>query len=170
MKLTAKEICIFALLGVVMFISKLIMEFLPNMHLLAMFITAFTVVYRKKALYPIYIFVFLLGLYNGFNTWWIPYLYIWTVLWALVMVLPKNMPRKAAVPVYILVCALHGLAYGTLYSPVHAILYSFSLKQMLAWIAVGFPWDVMHAVFNAFSALLVIPMVELLKKVNKTSH
>ena len=33
------------------------------------------------------------------------------------MLLPKNMPRKAAAVVYPLVCALHGLAFGTLYAP-----------------------------------------------------
>ena len=56
MKLTIKEISIFSMLGALMYASKVIMEMIPNVHLLGVFIVAFTVVYRKKALYPICIF------------------------------------------------------------------------------------------------------------------
>ena len=94
MKLTTRELTIFAMLGAAMYASKIIMEFAPNIHLLGVFTIAFTVVYRKKALYPIYIYILLLGLFNGFSTWWIPHLYVWTVLWAVVMALPKKMSAK----------------------------------------------------------------------------
>ena len=59
MKLTTRELTIFAMLGAVMYASKTIMEFAPNIHLLGVFTIAFTVVYRKKALYPIYIYILL---------------------------------------------------------------------------------------------------------------
>ena len=81
MKVTVRELTVFAMLGAVMYASKMIMEFAPNIHLVGVFIVAFTVVYRKKAMYPIYVFVFVSGLFGGFSTWWIPYLYIWAVLW-----------------------------------------------------------------------------------------
>ena len=42
-----------------MYASKMIMEVAPNVHLLGVFTVAFTVVYRKKALYPIYTYVLL---------------------------------------------------------------------------------------------------------------
>ena len=61
MKLTVREMAVFSMLGAVMYASKVIMDAAPNIHLLGMFIVAFTVVYRKKALYPIYIFVLLTG-------------------------------------------------------------------------------------------------------------
>ena len=60
MKLTTREIAVFAMLGAVMYASTIIMEFAPNIHLIGVFIIAFTVVYRSKALYPIYIYVLLL--------------------------------------------------------------------------------------------------------------
>ena len=53
MKLTVREVAIFGMLGAVMYVSKIIMELVPNVHLLGVFIVAFTVVYRQKALYPI---------------------------------------------------------------------------------------------------------------------
>ena len=64
MKLTTRELTIFAMLGGAMYASKMIMEFAPNIHLLGVFTIAFTVVYRKKALYPIYIYVLLLVCYK----------------------------------------------------------------------------------------------------------
>jgi len=59
MKLKVKEIATFAMLGALIFAFKKVMEFAPNVHLVGVFIVAITVVYRKKALYPIYIYVFL---------------------------------------------------------------------------------------------------------------
>ena len=93
-KLKAKEIAVFAMLGTLMYVSKMLMQWLPNIHLLGVFIVASTVVYRAKALYPLYVYVFLDGLFSGFSVWWIPYLYVWTVLWAFAMILPKNMNKK----------------------------------------------------------------------------
>ena len=69
MKLTVRETAIFAMLGAVMYASKIIMDLAPNIHLIGVFVMATTVVYRKKALYPIYIFVVMTGLLNGFSAW-----------------------------------------------------------------------------------------------------
>ena len=152
--------------GVLMFSSKLLMEALPNIHLLGMFTVLLTVVYRSRALYPIYTYVLLNGAYAGFSPWWLPYLYIWTVLWGVVMLLPKNMPRKAAAVVYPLVCALHGLAFGTLYAPLQALMYGYDWRGMLTWISLGFPMDVLHAVGNLAAGLLILPLSDLLRKLN----
>ena len=72
MKLSIREIAVFGMLGAIMYASKFIMQLLPNIHLLGVFIVAFTVVYRKKALYPIYVYVIIDGIFSGFATWWIP--------------------------------------------------------------------------------------------------
>ena len=160
------EICIFAMLGALMFISKLVMEFLPNIHLLGMLTMVYTLAFRKRALIPIYVYVLLNGLYAGFNLWWVPYLYIWTILWGVTMLLPKRMPHKVGAVVYPVVCALHGLAFGPLYAPAQAILFRLNFQQMLAWIASGFYWDVVHAVGNLAVGLLIVPLTILLKKLN----
>lgn len=163
MKLTTREMTVFAMLGAIMYVSKIIMEFAPNIHLLGVFTIAFTVVYRKKALYPIYIYVFIQGAFHGFATWWIPYLYIWTVLWAIVMLLPKNMPKKIQPIVYMFVCAMHGFFFGTLYAPVQAILFGFNFQKMIAWIIAGLPWDFMHGVSNFFCGILIMPVIAVLR-------
>ena len=167
MKLKTKEIAVFGMLGAVMFASKMLMEILPNIHLLGTFIVAITVVYRRKALYPIYIYVLLNGIFAGFATWWIPYLYIWTVLWAAVMILPKKMPPKVAPIVYAVVCSLHGFGYGVLYAPAQALLFGLNFKSMLAWIAAGFSFDVIHGISNLCCGILIVPLIKLLKNSEK---
>ncbi len=163
MKVTTREIAVFGMLGAVMYASKFLMEVAPNIHLLGMFTIAFTVVYRKKALYPIYVYVLLNGVFSGFSSWWVPYLYLWTVLWGIVMLLPRNMPKKAQPIVYMAVCAGHGFLFGTLYAPAQALLYGLNLEGMAAWILAGLPWDFVHGVSNFFCGALIMPLVTLLR-------
>ena len=161
---TLRKLIIFALFADLMFVSKIFMEFLPNFHLLATLITVITIVYRWQALIPIYMFVFLMGLYYGFALWWVPYLYIWTILWVIVMLLSKKMPRKIAIPVYISVTVLHGLLYGVLYAPFQAWAFHLDFNAAIAWIVAGLPWDLMHGVGNAVVGLLIWPLSDTLKK------
>lgn len=150
-----------------MYASKVIMEILPNVHLLGVFVIALTVVYRKKALYPIYTYVFINGLAAGFATWWIPYLYLWTVLWSGAMLLPKKMPDEIRPIVYMVLCALHGFLFGTLYAPAQAILFGLDFKGMVAWIIAGLPWDLVHGVSNFFCGMLICPIIKLLQNADR---
>ncbi len=163
MKLTTREVAVFAMLGSIMYASKMLMEIAPNVHLLGTFVIAFTIVYGKKALYPIYVFVLLTGVYAGFATWWIPYLYLWTVLWGVTMLLPKNMPPKIKPFVYMSVCAMHGFLYGILYAPAQAFFFGLNLEGTIAWIMAGLPWDFVHGVSNFFCGMLILPIVRALR-------
>lgn len=170
MKLTIREIAVFGMLGSIMYASKFVMELLPNVHLLGVFTVAFTVVYRKKALYPIYTYVILNGIFCGFATWWIPYLYLWTILWGAVMLLPRKMPKGIQPLVYMTVCAAHGFLYGTLYAPAHALLFGLNFKGMVAWIIAGLPWDCIHGISNFLCGILIMPIVSVLKLAEKNAE
>ena len=163
MKLTTKEMAVFSMLGAVMYASKIIMEVAPNIHLLGVFTIAFTVVYGKKALYPIYLYVLMNGAFCGFAAWWIPYLYLWTILWGAVMLLPKKIPEKIKPFVYMVICAMHGFLFGTLYAPAQALLYGLSFKAMIAWIVAGLPFDFIHGVSNFFCGILIVPIISVLR-------
>lgn len=167
--LDVREMCIFAMLGSVMFASKVIMEALPNIHLLGMLTVTYTLVYRKKALIPIYLYVVLNGLFAGFNFWWLPYTYIWTILWGIIMLLPRNIPRKAQFILYPLICAIHGFAFGILYSPAQALMFGLTFKQTVAWVISGIPFDLIHGFSNLVVGFLILPLSELLTRLsNKT--
>ncbi len=164
MKPTVREIAVFGVLGALMFALDIAMEALPNIHLVGVFIIAATAVYRQKALYPLYVYVILTGLYAGFSLWWIPYLYVWTVLWGMTMLLPKRMPKWLAPMVYAAVCGLHGLLFGVLYAPSQALLFGMNGQQTLAWIGAGLPFDVIHAIGNVVCGLLICPIILILRK------
>lgn len=168
MKLTTRQTAIFAMLGALMFVSKKVMEFLPNIHLVGVLIVAITVVYRARALYPLYLYVLLDGLVAGFTAWWVPYLYIWTVLWGAVMLLPRRLPRRAAPFVWGGVCGLHGLLFGVLYAPAQALFFHLSWEGALAWVAAGLPFDAIHAVSNFVGGTLLIPpLVAVMRRIGQ---
>lgn len=161
------ELVLLPILGVLMFVSKLVMEFLPNVHLLGMFIMVFTLVYRSKALVPIYVYVFLLLFIGGFAPWWVANLYSWTVLWGVTMLLPRQMPPKWQMIVYPVVCALHGFAYGILCAPAQALMFGLDFRGTVAWVVAGFPFDVIHGIGNLLTGLLIVPFAALLHRLNR---
>ena len=162
-----REMALFSMLGTLMFCSKIVMEALPNIHLLGMLTMVYTLVFRGKALIPIYIYVVLNGLYAGFSMWWIPYTYIWTILWGVTMLLPRNMSSKIACIVYPTICALHGLAFGALYAPAQAIMFGFTFEQTVTWIIAGISFDILHCVGNFAVGLLILPLYKILKRLNE---
>ena len=103
----------------------------------------------------------------GFSPWWIPNLYTWTILFFATFFLPKRMPKKVAMIVYPIICALHGLAYFTLCAPVQAIAFDLNFEGMIAWIVAGIPFDITHAIGNLIVGILVLPLSLLLKKLHK---
>lgn len=159
--------CVFSMLGTIMFLSKLIMEFLPNVHMVATLIIVYTIVYRVKALIPLYIFVFLTGLYGSFNAWWVPYIYIWAILWGVVMLFPKGFSPRVGAIVFPIVSGLYGLLFGLLYAPAQAIMLGYNLQETLAWIAAGLYFDISHTVGNLVLGFLIYPLVKLLTRLSR---
>ena len=164
--LTVSEITLFAVLGAIVFATKVAMAALPNIHLVAVLIIAYTVVYRGKALIPLFIYVLLEGLMYGFGQWWVPYLYVWPLLWGAAMLVPRKFPKWLRGLLYCLVGLLHGLLFGTLWAPAQALFFGLNFKGMVAWIVAGLPYDVTHGISNLILCSLVVPITELLKYLN----
>lgn len=168
MKITVRELVTFAMLSAIMVVSKVVMEGFPNIHLLGTLVVAFTLTYRAKALLPIYGYVFVNGLWEGFDLFgWLPEVYLWLILWAAVMILPKNMPKAIAPVVYMLVSALHGLCFGTFYAPVYALYSGFGWERAWLWILAGLPFDLLHGIGNFTLGTLIMPISTLLKKLQR---
>ena len=164
--LTTLEMTKFAIFGGMMFAFKYI-EGIPNVHPLALLTVIFTVVYRAKALWILAGFDLLVGITAGFGIWWVPYLYLWTILWGVTMLMPKKMHPATAAIVYSILCAAHGFLYGTLYAPYQALVFGYNWQGMIAWIASGLPYDLIHGVSNLAMSVLTVPLITLLKKLEK---
>ena len=158
------ELVLFAMLGSLLFCSQIVMSALPNIHIVGLLVMTYTLVFRTKALIPIYIYVFLYGLYNGFALWWLAYLYVWAILWGLTMLLPRRMPAAVGSVVYPMLCALHGLLFGTLCAPAWALFMKLDWNGMLLSIASGFSFDVLHALGNVAAGMFILPLSVLLRK------
>ena len=168
MKLKLKDTVILALMAALMTVGDFALEALPNIHLVGVFLVVTTVVYRKYALFSIYVYVFIQGIVGGFSLWWIPYLYIWTVLWGMIMLVPKGLSEKIRFILYVVLCALHGFLFGTLYAPAQAIMFGLDFKGTIAWIISGLPFDAIHGLGNLIlGALLIYPAVKILKYTDK---
>ena len=163
MKRFLKYLVFFALIGGLIFVLKVVMAGLPNIHLVGVLIVSLTVVFRAKALIPVYVYVLLEGAFFGFTSWWVSYLYVWAVLWLFAILLPKNMPKEIAMPVYMIVCGLHGLLFGILYAPFQALLFGLNFEATLTWIAMGIPFDITHAVSNFIGGTLILPLISAFK-------
>lgn len=158
------------MLGAIMLLSKLLMEALPNVHLVGMLTVVYTAVYRRRALIPIYIYVILNGILAGFSLWWLPYTYIWTILWALTMLVPQNIGQKWAMVIYPALCGIHGFAFGTLYAPAQALMFGLDFDGMIAWIVAGLPFDLIHGISNVAIGVLALPLIRVLKRLEAESE
>ncbi len=149
MKLTVKELVLIALLSTLLLVLQIGLAFLPNIEVVSLLIILYTLFFKKKTLYIIYIFALLEGLVYGFGIWWIMYLYVWTILWGITMLLKEE---KSPV-IWAFVSGFFGLFFGVLCSVPYFITGGVSLG--LSWIASGLLMDVIHGVGNFLVALLL---------------
>jgi len=149
MKLNIRELVLLSLLAALLLVGQVAFAVLPNIEVVSILIIIYTLFFKKKTLYVIYLFALLEGLIYGFGTWWIMYLYVWTILWGITMLLQKE---KSPV-IWAFVSGFFGLAYGTLCS----VPYFFigGVTTGLAWIAGGLLFDVTHGISNFLIALVL---------------
>ncbi len=150
MKGRLTNLCLMAMMGTVLVVSKEVLAFLPNVELVSLLTILFTLVFGKRVVGALGVFLLLEGLlYGGFGTWWVMYLYVWPLL-ALLTWLFRWMGHCWQ---WAILSGLFGLAFGTLcsltYLPVGGV------SMMLAWIVSGLPFDFVHGGGNFLLALLL---------------
>ena len=149
MKLTVKELVLIALLSALLIVAQVGLAFLPNIEVVSLLIILYTLFFKKKTLYVIYIFALLQGLIYGFGIWWIMYLYVWTILWGITLPLKEEKNPM----IWAFISGFFGLFFGTLCSVPYFI--SGGVGMGLSWIASGLMMDIIHGIGNFFVALLL---------------
>ena len=56
------------------------------------------------------------------------------------------------------------------YYVIFTILFGMSFKAMIAWIVAGLPWDMIHGVSNFFSGILIVPIVNVLLRLENNEY
>ena len=154
-----RQIALFGVLGAMTFGAKVAMSFLPNIEPVSLFVMVFAVVFGRKALYPIYLYVAMEILLYGIGTWNLMYVYVWTILAAAAWCM-----RKAESPLsWALLSGVFGLAFGALCAPVDFMLGD--LGYVISKWVTGIPFDLAHCAGNFVMALVLFkPMRGLLEK------
>lgn len=148
--MSVKTITRVALLSAALYVSKLVLEFLPNVEVVTLLIILYTLVLGKETLLIVTVFNLFEGMQWGFGLWWFSYLYTWPALCLIVLVLKKYV--KEEFTVWAVVSGMFGLLFGSFFAvaylpmdPAYALTY---------WIA-GLPWDLWHGVWNFILMMLL---------------
>ncbi len=139
--------------------KALALPFLPNIEFVSLLIIVYTLVIGKKVFYIIYVFVFAEALIFSFGIWWISYLYVWSILAIVVLLL-----RKAGnTVVWVIVSGAFGLLFGTLTTIPY--LFMGGLGAAAAYWINNIPFDLLHCGGNIVTAaLLMRPCYAVMKK------
>lgn len=164
MKLNSKEIVLFSILGSILFISQISLSFLPNIEIVSLLVILYTLVYGKKSMFSIGIFILEEGIFYGFGTWWMGYVLIWPTLVLLTLILKRWINGKfLALSIF---SAVFGLLFGVLYAMPYAIMGDFSFA-FTYWLR-GIPFDLVHMLGNYFVMIILGETVyNIIVKMNK---
>ena len=160
-KVSTREVVLFGMLGAMTFAWKYVMSGMPNIEPVRLMVMLFAVVFVKKWVYPVYVYVAMEIMVFGIGLWNINYLYIWAIL----AMLAYSMRSIQSPLAWATLSGVFGLAFGALCGivdvPVGGVGYA-----VAKWIS-GIPADITHCVGNFCIALLLFkPIRNLLEKLS----
>jgi len=156
-----KDIAIIAMLSAILITVQVTLGFLPNVELVSVLIILYTLVFGRKSLAIIYVFVTVEGFIYGFGLWWFNYLYVWTILYFITRLFKKYRSPL----VWAIISGFYGLSFGALCAIPYFI--AGGIASGMAYWTMGIPFDVIHGVSNFFITLFVfIPFYYIMKKLN----
>ena len=157
--MTIREVALFGILAALTFGAKVAMSFLPNIEPVSLMVMLYAVVFGRKGLYPIYLYVLMEILFYGIQLWNINYLYVWAILFV-----AARMMRQSTEPVaWALLSGVFGLFFGLLCAPVY--IFSGGIGFAISWWVGGIPFDLLHCAGNFVMALvLFLPLKKLLER------
>ena len=151
-----------ALLSAILYIAKIVLDFLPNVELISLLTILFTLVFGKEAFIIVTVFNLFQFIQWGFGTWLISYFYVWPLLCLLTLLVKKIFKEE------FVWWAVFAGAFGLIFGALFAVLYlvmgdpGYALSY---WIS-GLLWDVWHAAAN-FILMLVLgkPLYRVLRRI-----
>ena len=149
------ETLILVLMGVLMYVSQVIMASLPNIELVSFLTVIVTRRFGYKAFVSVYTFAFLEIMTYGLSIWNVMYLYVWAIL--VLIVLPFRKINN--VILYTVISGIFGIAFGALCSVPY--FFTSGIAGGISWIVYGFSFDVTHCIGNVvLMAILYIPVTK----------
>lgn len=149
------ELILTAVLGALTFAIKVAMAALPNIHPVALMLILCTLVFGWRSLVTAGVYILMEGLFFGFSTWWIPYLYAWPLLILLTLAFRKRKNRFF----WAGFAGVFGFLYGFLFLPINYFVYGMDQNPALLgmYILNDLPFNAIHAVSNFILVLILLP-------------
>lgn len=165
-KITIREITLVGMMVAVIEVCKAALSFLPNIELTTFWLIMFTLVFGKRTVFAVPVFILIEGCIYGFGLWWAMYLYIWPLLVLLVWIFKK----QQSVWFWAILSSLFGLSFGFLCAASMVVVgladgIRSGLIAGFTWWVAGIPWDIVHGVSN-FVLMLVLyyPVKSVMKR------
>lgn len=156
-----EELVLLSVLAAILLISQVSLAALPNVELVSLLVIIYTRYLKKRVFIIIYVFALLEAVLYGPGMWTVNYLYVWTVLAAVTMLLGK----QDSPLVWGAVSGLFGLLFGLLCSlPYFAA--GGAAAGVGYWLS-GIPFDLLHCVSNfTVTAVLYQPVCRIMERLN----
>lgn len=154
-KSTLRDIAYIAIAAALLITLQVALAVVPNVELVSLFVILYSIFLGRRTLAAIYVFALVEGLIYGFHTWWITYLYVWTILFFIARAF-KNERNPLA---WAVISGLFGICFGFLTS--FPYLFMLGPGGWTAYIISGIPFDLLHCAGNFLTALLLFKPLSL---------
>lgn len=163
--LTIREIAYLGICIAILEVSKIALDFLPNVELVTLLFIVYTIFFGKKTLFVAAGFIVIECLLKGINVWSLMYIYIWP---ALIMMVYYANKLKLGHLFYCLLSGFFGLFFGLFCSIPYLIIGGWQMA--VAWWIGGIPYDIIHCISNFLLCLVLFkPLCAVMKKVTEVS-
>ena len=169
-KITIQDIALIGMMTAVIEVSKLMLNFLPNVELVTFWVIMFTLFFGPKVIYSIIVFILIEISIHGIHTWIIMYLYVWPAMALLVYLFRKN----DSIWFYSILSGFFGLFYGAFCSLPYIVIGTVDggiqsgLIMAFNWWVAGIPFDIIHGIANfVIMMVLYTPVRALLVKLKR---
>ena len=149
MKLNTSELALFGILGGLIFALKVAMMGLPNIEPTSLLVMLYAVLFGRKSVFPITVYILLEFALYGLNIWSVSYLYIWFLL-ALAAWYLRDMQSPLG---WAMLSGIFGLLFGALCTP--ACLFVGGPAYAFSWWVNGISFDLIHCAANFTIALIL---------------
>ena len=170
MKISIQDIALIGMMTAVIEVSKLMLNFLPNVELVTFWVIMFTLFFGPKVIYSIIVFILIEISIHGIHTWIFMYMYVWPALALIVYLFRKN----DSIWFYSILSGFFGLFYGAFCSLPYIVIGTVDggiqsgLIMAFNWWVAGIPFDIIHGIANfVIMMVLYTPVRALLGKLKR---
>ena len=86
---SARRLALLGILTAVLLGGQVALAALPNVEIVSLLVILYALLLGRQAFLVVYAFVLLEGCLYGFGLWWVSYLYVWSILAGIALVLRR---------------------------------------------------------------------------------